>query len=268
MLRSALVTAALAVTCACAHERALHPREAEDLVVDATAFRVEHDAGDCAAAIQVKRALALALPLVERWGHLSERVVVRIHATHEELEAAARKPGYEWLRAWARRGSIELQSPRTWSRGAATDDELVQLLAHELTHCVMFQRMPSGIAARSIPVWFREGMAIVTARERHPKVACDVARVLGLTSRARAAAAPPRPRADLYRDRADAVYAVADRAFRLLLERHGEARVRKLLTALGSGGDFSNAFQASIGLPLDAFEEEIEASYGDDAAGG
>ena len=114
----------------------------------------------------------LAVSAAERWGRILEPVVVTIHPTHQALEAAAHREGFPWLRAWARRASVDLQSPRTWSRGRASDAAMTQILAHELTHCVMYQwsALDRSRLNRGIPLWFREGMASVTAgQELRPK---------------------------------------------------------------------------------------------------
>jgi len=78
---------------------------------------------DARAARQVARAVASALPRTARWGGLDAPVTITIHPTHAGLEAAARRPGYDWLRAWARHGTIDLQSPSTWGLFGAGDGE-------------------------------------------------------------------------------------------------------------------------------------------------
>jgi len=65
---------------------------------------------------------------------------------------------------------VLVQSPRSWE-GAAEADEatlaaaLAELLAHELTHALMYQRLARGDGApvEEPPLWFREGMASLTA---------------------------------------------------------------------------------------------------------
>jgi hypothetical protein len=207
--------------------------------------------GDEAAATQVARVLPQAVERVERWGVLEGPVTVRIHASHEELETSVGRPGDSWLRAWARRDSVELQSPRTWSRGRASDETLAILLSHELTHCLLFQRIGPRWAERDVPRWFEEGLASFTAGEHHH----------------RADAGALRPTADGVRADAALAYGTADRAFRHLVDRHGEASVRAILASLAAGRDFPSAFQVATGSPLATFEEGFSAHLGAVAAG-
>ena len=203
---------------------------------------------DAAVAAQVQRVLRVAVPLAERWGPLTP-IAITIHPTHEALEEAAGRPGHPWLRAWARPGGVELQSTRTWSRGDASDAELAQLLAHELTHCVTFQAVADPGLGRTIPVWFREGMAIVTSGESFAAV--------------RTGAPAPGPlavTAAAYRDDSLRVYATADAAFRALLRAHGEERVRAILATMREGAAFDDAFWWATGTFLSAFEAGWDAS--------
>jgi hypothetical protein len=201
---------------------------------------------DDEAAAQVARVLPGSLARAERWGTLSAPVVVRIQPSGEALAAAAGRPGDTWLRGWARRETVDIQSPRTWSRGHASDAALATLLAHELTHCLLFQRIGDGWARRDVPTWFEEGMASFTAGERHA-----LADASALTP------ARPGPRSD-----ATLAYGTADRAFRYLLARHGEASVRGVLDGLAQGQHFAPAFQAATGTTLDAFEDAFRAHLG------
>ena len=94
-----------------------------------------------------------------------------------ELEAMAGRslPG---ISAWARRTQIILWDPQWWPLPPSVQHEpevastlrrtqATQLLKHELTHSLMFQRvgrLPADPQDR-IPFWFREGMATLTAGE-------------------------------------------------------------------------------------------------------
>jgi hypothetical protein len=205
---------------------------------------------DEAVARQVKRVLRAAIPQAERWGKLTAPITITIHPTHGALEAAAHRPDHPWLRAWARPEGIELQSTRTWSRGEATDGELGQLLAHELTHCVMYQAVGGDVrVARTIPVWFREGMATWSAGESFPAATSLPVKRGALTVTALA-----------YQADSSRVYATADRAFRLLVRAHGEDSVRALLASLREGREFGEAFQRAVGLSLQDFEVEFVTS--------
>jgi hypothetical protein len=254
-LRLVLLCTLVAVS-ACAHRQAAPDAgtaAAETLEIGGATFHLEYASEDADAARQVARALALAVPVAGRWGKLGQPVRITIHPTHRALEQAARRLGYAWLRAWARYASIDLQSPRTWSRGSASDAAMAQLLAHELTHCVMYQSAGSeeGWASRRIPLWFREGMASVTAGEEG--------------AAATAGARPPRPAdtealaapAALYRDEAERVYSTARDAFRAVLRRAGDDGVRRVIAVMRAGRRFPEAFEQALGIPLEAFEADV-----------
>lgn len=252
-LRPRIALAALLVAAGCIRtvpEPALAGAFAERASLVTVRFT---DPSDAAIATQVERVLPAALTAAARWGPLRERVTITIHPTHAALEAAARKPGFAWLRAWARLDAVDVQSPRTWSTGRLSDGELEQLLVHELTHCAMYQSLGRGApAARSVPIWFREGMASVAAGERHGPVAGGA----GVLATASAS----------YRTSAALAYATADSAFRLLIARHGEDAVRGILARLRAGEPFPAAFRAATGISPEAFEAEYARAAGE--AGG
>jgi len=232
-LRLASILAA-ALLAACAHAPAT-----------ATApdgFRIRHGGDDDEAARQVARVLPGVLVRVERWGKLPAPVEVRIQPTSEALAAAAGRPGETWLRGWARSGTVDIQSPRTWTRGRASDAAVATLLTHELTHCLLFQRMGSGWTRRDVPAWFEEGMASFTAGERH--------------ARADSSALVP---VEGHPFDAALAYGTADRAFRYLVARHGDAAVGALLDGLSEGQGFAPAFQRATGSPVADFEAALRA---------
>jgi hypothetical protein len=146
------------------------------------------------------------------------------------------------MRAWARAGAVDLQSPRTWSRGLATDEALTQILAHELTHCVLFHALGRDGGPKGIPTWFLEGMASVAAGERHTKAHADA-----VSHPVRLLQSDPR-----------LVYGTADRAFRDLVTRFGDSNVRLLLSRLGEGHTFPAAFRGAMGVTLAEFEDDLE----------
>jgi hypothetical protein len=136
---------------------------------------------------------------------------------------------------------VDLQSPRSWSRGRATDEALTQILAHELTHCALFQATGRDGRAREIPLWFLEGMASVAAGETHH------------TARAEAIGSP----GSFLRTEPGVVYGTADRAFRELIQRFGDDGVRMLIARLGEGLAFPAAFRDALGVPLADFEGDL-----------
>jgi len=210
--------------------------QAQAVRVGPASIELHFTSGDAEVAEQVKRVLPRALLAAERWGRLDETVRLTIHPSHDSLEAATLREGQPWMRGWARRGSVDLQSPRTWSRGRASDEALGQILAHELTHCVVFQAAGLSWESGAIPGWFQEGIATVTAGERH------------LRGGAASAAASAEPD-----------YAAAESAFRYLLDRYGEERVRSILARLSDGRGFPTAFREALGLDLANFEHEFRS---------
>lgn len=241
-LARTLPLASLLLAAACAH--------APTVVTSPPGFAIEREARDEEAARQVARVLPEALGRVERWGTFPGPVTIRIQPSSEALARAAGRPDQAWLRGWARRETVDLQSPRTWSRGRASDGAVATILAHELAHCLLFQRIGAGWARRDVPSWFEEGMASFTAGERH--------------SRADSALLDPGPGGPV-----DPVlaYGTADRAFRYLLSRHGEPAVRAVLDGLAAGEPFPDAFRHATGSPVAAFEADVRAHLSGATAG-
>ncbi|HET8723405.1 MAG TPA: hypothetical protein VFM53_04310 [Anaeromyxobacteraceae bacterium] len=196
---------------------------------------------DAALQEQLRRVVPAAVRSAARWGSLPPAVALNVHATHAELENATGKRNRPWMRAWARTRAVDLQSPRSWSRGRATDAALAQILAHELTHCVLFEATGREGRARTVPAWFVEGMASVAAGERH-----GIARAEGLTDPLALQRADP-----------DAFYGTADRAFRELVGRFGEPGVRRVVSRLGEGHAFPVAFESELGVSPAAFEADL-----------
>ena len=219
-------------------------------------FLLSATAEDAASERLVSEALALAVPKVERWGRFVAPVSVRIHPSHEALEKAVDRIDYGWLRAWARYDTIDLQSPRTWSILGASRAQIVELVTHELTHILMYQRIGSASdwMRKSIPLWFREGMASVTSNQgyRRPGVK-DVRRWLN-----------EHPKLDpigdaerLYRTENDIVYGAAHRAFERLEARFGDAAIGTLMDRMRGGETFEKAFKAATGEPPHVFTADF-----------
>jgi hypothetical protein len=238
--RLSLLAAALLAACAHAPAVATAPE----------GFEIRQGGDDDDAARQVARVLPGALERVERWGRVSRPVLVRIQPTSQALTTAAGRPGDTWLRGWARAGTVDIQSPRTWTRGRASDEALATLLTHELTHCLLFQRIGGAWALRDVPSWFEEGMASFTAGERHARA--DLSALFPV------AAGHPFDAA--------LTYGTADRAFRYLVAWHGDGSVISILGGLAEGRDFPSSFQRATGSPVGDFEQALRAHLGATAA--
>ncbi len=266
------LAAALALLAACAPRAPAdgvgRPRFL-DVAAGGARFRIAYGPEDAGEARRVAAALALAAPRAQRFAALAAPVTITLHPSHAALEHAASRPGYPWLRAWARYATIELQSPRTWGGlgglVGARRGRVVELLAHELAHCAMWQR--AGDAQtwlyKGIPRWFTEGLASVAAgQDDRQRGLAELARFYdsaGATSSAGGAggADPLSESEALYLGQAELVYGAAHHAFAFLVARYGDARVRAVLDGMGAGLAFPSAFRAAVGIEPAAFEAEF-----------
>ena len=267
MVRAALALA-LALAAGCAHRQSGGVEvRTRDLAVGETRFRLRWFPVDDRAARQVERVLNRAAPRVQRWGALERQVTITIHPTHDALEEAVQRPGYGWLKAWARYETVDLQSPRTWGFLGVSDDKLEELLTHELTHCAIFQLAGNDLTwmFKEIPRWFGEGIATFTAAQgyRFP----GVEQLWQFYERALPAGAGfgessgrgPRPPVamygdpivdsdPIYQDQSDIVYGAAFHAADFLIRRYGEDRVHAVLENMGRGMRFPAAFREAVGI--------------------
>jgi hypothetical protein len=264
---------ALALAAGCAG-RPPAPAEsaAAEVVVGDARFRVRWSPGDGRSARAVIRAVEAAAPRVRRWGGLGHPVEITHHPDHASLEAAAQRHGYAWLRAWARYDTIDIQSPRSWSFFAPSQEKLDELLTHELTHCAMYQLAGDDRSwmYKQIPRWFSEGLATLTAGQGHrfPDAAALRAfyearlpgSAFGEPSLARPAALRGDPVVDsdpIYQEQSDVVYGAAHLAAGFLVRRYGEERVRDILGRMGRGKRFPAAFEEAVGIS----EAEFAADF-------
>jgi len=263
---------ALALAAGCAHgPPGAAAARSRDLTVGGARFSVRWSPSDDRAARQVLRVLEGAAPRVQRWGALRQPVTLTIHPSHEALEDAAQRPGYAWLRAWARYQTIDLQSPRTWGIFGVSDRKLEELLTHELTHCAIYQLAGDDLTwmFKEIPRWFSEGLATVTAAQgyRFPGVEAlwrfydrtlpgsGSGSGFGEPSRGHGARSPVATYGDpivdsdpIYQDQSDIVYGAAYHAADFLIARYGEAGVHGVLEQMGQGKRFPAAFREAIGI--------------------
>ena len=205
--------------------------------------------------------LLAAIGEVARWGSLRGSVEVRVLEDHAALERVLSRPGHPWLRAWAYADLVLLQSPRTWEATFQPRD-LLELLAHELTHVLMYQQLepddgpPSwltGVQPEEPPLWFREGMASVTAGQGQKRL--SPLELRGWLD-SHPGKNPLDPDPELVRTEKEAVYSAAHRAFERLLERGGDQPVRDVLRGMRAGARFGDAFAAATGQQLAAFERD------------
>lgn len=223
-------------------------------------MRVENLGADPEDVLLVELAAAQALDVARRWGGLRRVVTLRVHANHQELEKATHQQDVPWMRGWARFEEVELEAPTAWG-GDRAPYHVVELLSHELTHVVMYQRVAdretwTGVA---IPLWFREGMASVTSEQGYRRMSGPD---LGAWLRANPAHDPWLGHDSLGSRGQPVVYGAAHRAFERLLSRVSDAGVLQLLDLMRAGKAFDAAFAEAAGEPpeqfLASFRKELE----------
>lgn len=203
----------------------------------------------------IAAAVERATPGLARWGGLTEPVTVYVVKSHGDLETAVHRGGFDWLKAWGTYDDVIFQTPSTWTKDSMHVDQLV---LHELTHCLLFQR--SGTREnwylKGIPLWFREGMAIVTAGQAGEYSSLeDSAKWLEQNPYLNAF----RDGDELSETQAIAVYGIGLHAFRFLLRRYGgDPKVIDLMKAMQAGALFPDAFASVFGLPVEQFQKSFE----------
>jgi hypothetical protein len=244
-----------AMVTGCAHHSP-GPLLRSTLPIPGSEVSIEFHASDGRDRDRVAHAVGQALPVLQRWGGLREPVVIKILPDHEALEDAVLRPGYRWMKAWARYDDVLVQAPQTWGLLGATQREIDQLMLHELTHCVMYQRAANRThwSRKQIPLWFREGMASVTAEQgyRWPTLEA-LARYLEQHPERDPVTAPE----GLYQGESEIVYGAAHHAFGFLLKRYGESTVLSLLEQMSQGRVFADAFREAVGLTPETFAADF-----------
>jgi tetratricopeptide (TPR) repeat protein len=125
--------------------------------------------------------------------------------------------------------------------GRIDEKELARVIAHELTHAVVH-----SLAPRGLPSWLDEGLAQLMESDRIPASIPDGARVPPLTSLEGSLAG-------LSPQDARTAYAVSAAAAQALLDRAGPMVMVNLLTYLGSGAAFPDAFERAALMPYADF---------------
>jgi hypothetical protein len=243
------------VACACATVPTTSGLTMMRVETSAVRVEVEYEPQDEAAAGQIAKVLPAVIGHLDQWGAFVAPLRIRVQPSHEALESSVGQYGFPWLRAWARYDTIDLQSPRSWGE-TATDAQVAELLAHEMTHCLMYQLLAtaSDWTSKAIPLWFREGMASVTAEQGYRRPSDEA--LAGMLNGLRAND-PLRDADSLYRTNSRLVYGAAHRAFEQLGARYGVPRIQQLLAAMRQGTDFATAFHDKVGVD----EAEFEAEY-------
>lgn len=134
-------------------------------------------------------------------------------------------------------------------RGALENPKLLErVLAHELTHAIVH-----SIAPRGVPQWLNEGLAQVFEPETRAK------------ENPPGQAGPPLSRleqsfAGLDKSAAQAAYAQSAAAVRTLIEQAGPTGVLNLLTFIGEGMPFEQAFERAAFVSYSDFQKQLGES--------
>lgn len=201
-------------------------------------------------------AIKAAVKGLRQWGTYDQTVTFYLMPTHLHLESAIWRFGYPWLRAWGRYDEVFFQAPSSWGNKVG-DAELNELVLHELTHCLMYQRAgtPSNWADKQIPLWFREGMATWTAQQGYKFPSLEE---LARFYEKHPGMDPINDPEPLYKDHNDAVYTAAHHGFTFFVRRYGKQNVHRLLDGMREGRTFPEAFVLATGITADAFGRELK----------
>ena len=127
--------------------------------------------------------------------------------------------------------------------GRIDDKDLRRVLAHEFTHAVV-----RSLAPRGVPQWLNEGLAVMMERGGAPAPTEPDAAVLPL-------ARLEGPFDGLSPDEARSAYATSAAAAQALLDRAGPMVIYNLLTNLGAGMRFDEAFERAALVPYREFQQ-------------
>jgi len=219
-------------------------------------IQLEYAPGDAQAAESFRQALERTAPKVARWGKLDAPLRIFL-VSHDQLEWHSGRHGYPWLRAWATHDELLMQSPSTFPVRPPKADELEEIVLHELTHSLMYQRSATTTTWRrkQIPLWFREGMATYTAEQGYLYPGLEE---IAHHYRSRPEKDPiafPEP---LYQGDREIVYGSAHHAFLYFIKKHGEESVHQLMDHLAENGAFPEGFEALLGQSPAAFLAEFK----------
>lgn len=218
------------------------------------AFKLEYNEEKKWDAIMVSELLREIIPSIESWGGLSEPITIRIYSSHKDLERAIKRQGYNWLVAWAQYDRIHLQAPSTWT-GVRLRTRVRELLTHELTHVAMYQIIgkKNDWYKKKIPLWFREGQASVSANQGYRRLSREALREYYLGSDFTGDLIVEADR--LVKNHAKEVYSAAHWAFVDLMAWAGRESILKMLSKIGSGRSFRQAWFDTFHSPLAAYQD-------------
>ena len=188
-----------------------------------------------------------------RWGKLNTDLHIRIFPNHKTIEQAVMR-SYGWLRAWAMYDQIYLQSPLTW-RARYYRIPLLELLVHEITHITMYQLCGDQHSwnTKKIPLWFREGMASVTANQQYRRAKWS--KIKDIIYNKRIGKSLLKNPASYLKKEQPLVYSLGHWMFVVFLERWKDKGVRLILAKMRSGVSFKKAFKLTSGITPKTFKK-------------
>ncbi len=204
----------------------------------------------------VVKAVSASLPELLWWGKFSSPVCIKIYPMHRGLEQAVGFRG-QWIRAWAQREVVFIQSPLSWnSEGVPSQKKINELMLHELTHCLMYQLASNGEEwqTKKIPGWFREGMASVTADQGYRRGTLRELKLFFLKNGGGVLSNVVFTENELESNMA---YSIAHYSFLFLLQNFGRPAIIKLLSSMRRGTQFNGAFLETFGITHESFAERF-----------
>jgi Tol biopolymer transport system component len=189
--------------------------------------------------------------LAARMGHrLGRRVPIILYGSHNDFAQTNVTPE---LIDSGTGGFTELLRNRVVLPFTGSYEDLRHVVVHELVHAMMFDLLYGGSMSAplsrqglfSVPLWFAEGMAEYFS--------------LGLESNAEMFVRdgiiegylPPLMYSGGY-----LVYKQGQSALTYLVDRHGEDRLRNLLQVMRRVRSFDRAFERSVGMSVEKFDEQ------------
>ncbi len=189
-----------------------------------------------------------------RMGHtLGRRVPIILYGSHNDFAQTNVTP--ELIDAGTG-GFTEVLRNRVVLPFTGSYEDLRHVVVHELTHAYMFDMLYGGSAASliarqgffSVPLWFAEGLAeyYSLGMESNAEMFLRDGSVAGYLA--------PLQYAGGY-----LVYKQGQSALAYLVDRHGEDRLRDLFQRIRSSRNFDRAFQRSMGISVERFDEQWRA---------
>ncbi|MBI3539658.1 MAG: PD40 domain-containing protein, partial [Candidatus Eisenbacteria bacterium] len=189
--------------------------------------------------------------LSARMGHqLRRRVPIIVYGSHNDFSQTNVTP--EMIDAGTG-GFTEVLRNRVVIPFMGSYDDLRHVVVHELTHAFMFDMVYGNSAASliargsffQIPLWFAEGLA------EYYSLGADTEEEMVLRDGAIAGYLPPLMYAGGF-----GVYKEGQSALAYLVARHGEDRLRSIFQRIRSMRTFDRAFQRSLGVSVERFDEQ------------